>query len=87
MKLHLSPRFKRAYKRLPTHIQADFDNKVTLFTENPFHPSLKTHKLHGKLQECFSFRLRDGYRVLFDFSGSESLDLLDVGKHDIYDRH
>ena len=54
--------------------------------KNPDDPSLKTHKLKGKLQECLAFRLKDGFRVLFEFSRTDSVDLLDVGAHDIYQR-
>jgi mRNA-degrading endonuclease RelE of RelBE toxin-antitoxin system len=86
MQVNLSPRFKRSYKKVPRHIQSDFDEKIILFTKDPYHPSLKTHKLTGKLQECLGFYLRDGYRVLFEFSGLHTIDLLIVGPHDIYKR-
>jgi len=33
----------------------------------PFHPSLHTHKLKGNLADYYSFYLRGGFRVLFDF--------------------
>lgn len=86
IKVNLSSRFKRAYKKLPAQIQDDFDEKITLFIKNPVHPVLRTHKLKGRLQSCLAFRLRDGYRVLFEFSGKDIIDLLDVGPHDSYDR-
>lgn len=86
MRVNLSPRFKRAYKKLPQSIQDDFDEKIVLFIESPYHHLLKTHKLKGKLQECFVFCLRDGYRVLFEFSGQDAMNLLSVGPHDIYER-
>jgi addiction module RelE/StbE family toxin len=84
MVINFSPRFKRAYQKLPSHIQTDFDKQITLFMENPKHPSLKTHKLKGKFQECLAFRLRDGYRVLFEFDTPDIVNLLDTGPHDIY---
>ncbi|MBU1032314.1 type II toxin-antitoxin system RelE/ParE family toxin [Patescibacteria group bacterium] len=84
MNINLSTRFTRAYKRLPSHIQDDFDKKITIFIKNPHHSSLKAHKLKGKYQTCLSFRLRDGYRVLFEFSAPDTVDLLDIGSHDLY---
>lgn len=54
--------------------------------KDPAHPSLRTHKLKGRFQECVAFRLRDGYRVLFEFSTPHIVNLLDVGPHDIYKR-
>ena len=84
MHVNISPRFRRGYKKLPDYIKDDFDEKIILFVKNPRHPKLKTHKLKGKLQKCLSFRLRDGYRVLFEFSSSQTINLLDVGPHDKY---
>ncbi|MBU0978755.1 type II toxin-antitoxin system mRNA interferase toxin, RelE/StbE family [Patescibacteria group bacterium] len=86
MEINLSPRFKRSYKKTPRYIQKDFDKKINTFIKTPDHPSLKTHKLKGRLQECLAFRLRGGYRVLFEFCGSNHVDLLDIGSHDIYER-
>ena len=86
MYVNLSPRFERSYKKMPHHIQSDFDQKINLFVENPYHPSLRTHKLKGKLQECLAFCLKDGYRVLFEFSEPDTVDLLEIGSHDIYKR-
>lgn len=64
MIVNFSSRFKRAYKKLPPHIQNDFDKQITLFMRNPNHPSLRTHRLKGRFQECLAFRLKAGYRVL-----------------------
>ena len=87
MVINLSPRFTRAYKNLPKHIQKDFKEKIQAFIKDPRSPSVKTHKLKGRLQSCLAFRLRDGYRVLFDFSAADTVNMLDVGPHDIYKRY
>ncbi len=84
--INLSSRFKRDYKKIPLHIQDNFDEKIKLFIKNPNHPSLKTHKLKGRLQACLAFCLRDGYRVLFEYSGINCLDLLAIGHHDYYNK-
>jgi addiction module RelE/StbE family toxin len=84
MFVNLSPRFKRSYKNLPRPVQTDFQTKIQIFIENPYHHALKTHKLKGRLQECLAFRLRDGYRVLFEFSSTDTVNLLDIGSHDVY---
>lgn len=84
MKINLSPRFKRSYKKLPIKIQDDFDKKIVFFAKDTRDPKLDSHKLNGKLQACLSFYLKDGYRVLFEFRARDELDLLDVGPHDKY---
>lgn len=86
IKINLSSKFKRAYKKLPVHIQTDFDKKIKFFFVNPLDPKLKTHKLKGRLQSCQAFRLKNGFRVLFEFSSSDIVDLLSVGPHDLYEK-
>ncbi|MBI5222325.1 MAG: cytotoxin [Candidatus Magasanikbacteria bacterium] len=87
MLVNLSPRFTRSYNNLPRHIQENFKIKIQIFIQDPRHPALKTHKLKGRLQECLAFRLQDGYRVLFEFSSTDTVNLLDIGPHDIYRKY
>ncbi|MBU4332676.1 type II toxin-antitoxin system RelE/ParE family toxin [Patescibacteria group bacterium] len=86
MIVHREPRFIRAYQKLPDYIREDFDKKIIIFENNPGDPRLRTHKLGGKLRECFSFYLRDGFRVYFEFLGKSEVDLLYVGPHNGYRR-
>ena len=45
MKINISSRFGRAYKRLPKHVKDDFDNKISIFIKDTKDSKLKTHKL------------------------------------------
>ncbi|MFH0755162.1 MAG: type II toxin-antitoxin system mRNA interferase toxin, RelE/StbE family [bacterium] len=81
--INRSSRFKRAYKHLPNNIKDDFDKKIIIFIKDPKDLRLRTHILKGKLQECLAFCLRDGFRVLFEFTG-DTINLLDVESHDKY---
>ena len=49
---------------------------------NPYDPSLKTHKLSGKLQEFWSFSIDYDERVLFYFTEDEKAVFVDIGSHD-----
>ena len=84
IKVNISSRFKRSYKKLPLFAQDDFDKKIKLFIKNPSDKIFKTHKLKGKLRTCLSFCLCDGYRVLFEFSKRDAVNLLAIGSHDSY---
>lgn len=84
MFVNISPKFKRSYKKIPIPIQDDFDEKIKFFMNNPKNKRLRIHKLNGNLQNCLSFCLRDGYRVLFEFELKDSVNLLDIGAHDKY---
>ena len=40
--------FDRLFQDLPKHIQRKAAIRTDLFKENPFHPTLRTEKLHPK---------------------------------------
>lgn len=86
MRVNRSSRFKRSFRKLPSSIQDDFERKIKRFFQNPFDPSLKTHKLHGNLASYYAFYLQDGYRVLFDFEDDNNILLVNIGSHDDYEK-
>jgi mRNA-degrading endonuclease YafQ of YafQ-DinJ toxin-antitoxin module len=86
MIINRSNRFKRAFKKMPTFIQEDFIDKIKIFASNPQDSRLKTHKLRGKLEECYAFNLKNGFRVFFDFTGANQINLFYIGPHDHYQR-
>jgi mRNA-degrading endonuclease YafQ of YafQ-DinJ toxin-antitoxin module len=54
-----------------------------LLEENPFHPSLRLHRLKGILKEYHSVSIDMKYRVLIDLIVTdEKIILLDIGTHD-----
>lgn len=81
---YFSPRFKRAFKQIPSIVKVDLKVRLELFMANPFHPFLRTHKLRGRMAECYAFELHGGFRVLFCFHDDQVLYLIDVGSHDAY---
>lgn len=84
MKINRSTRFKRSFKKLPPHVQDDFDQKIKIFFSSPFHPSLRTHRLSGNLADYYGFYLQDGFRVIFEFVEADSALLVNIGSHDDY---
>ena len=84
MKVAYSPSFLRQYNKLPSELQEEVYERIALFSENPIHPFLKTHKLKGKFQGRFSFSVNYSYRILFCYISKNEIFLLAVGDHDIY---
>lgn len=78
--------FKRSYKkRIRTNsiLKENFWDAVELFVKNPFHPSLKTHKLTGKLHGLWAFSAGDDCRIVFKFlNENKSVLLIDIGTYD-----
>jgi addiction module RelE/StbE family toxin len=82
--------FKRAYKSLirkHPELKPKTENILRLLAENPFNPSLQTHKLKGQLAGSWACTVEYDCRIVFDFienskSGDEEILLLDIGSHD-----
>ena len=58
--IDFSKSFKRAFKRIVRNnkiSEDDFFEKLDVFTNNPFEPNLRTHKLSGKLKHLWAFSL------------------------------
>jgi len=72
---------KKWKKKHPELIKI-FENKLTLFVDNPFHISLKTHSLSGNLKECWAFSITYEQRLIFKFISDDKVLLIDVGTHD-----
>jgi len=86
MKIYYSPKFERLYKKLPKDTQLLAEKKERIFRQDPFHPTLKTHKLKGKLFEFWAFSVDYKYRIIFEFLGNKSeCRFHSIGGHDIYD--
>jgi mRNA-degrading endonuclease YafQ of YafQ-DinJ toxin-antitoxin module len=50
---------------------------------NPFHPSLRLHKLQGKLNEYHSVSINLSYRIVIDLVITEAQIIpIDIGAHD-----
>ena len=79
-----SPHFKRSFARLSPKVQKKVAARVVLFEANSQHPSLKTHKLKGKLKDRWSFSIDRRYRVAFKFVNGDQVVYLDVGDHEVY---
>ncbi len=85
MEVSFSASFKRAFKKRiqgNTDLEAKFWQKLEQFTINPFDPSLKNHKLSGKLKNLWSFSVDYDERVLFYFTEDEKAVFVDIGSHD-----
>jgi addiction module RelE/StbE family toxin len=82
--------FKRSFKALIREkkgIELKISEKLDLLVREPFHPSLRTHKLKGKLSGAWAFTVEYDCRIVFNFvknqtSGEEEILLIDIGTHD-----
>ncbi len=84
IKVAYSPAFKRAYKKTlknNSSRQILFQQKISLFLQDPFHPQLRTHKLSGVLKDFYSFSIEYDLRVIFYFISDTEVVLENIGTH------
>lgn len=83
--IHFNKDFSDQFKSLPALIQKKAIKQEQLFRENPFHPSLRLHKLKGKLDGLWSISLDRKHRIIFDVLGDGDILFISIGTHSIYE--
>jgi len=76
---------KRAAKFFKKHpeLKERYAKTLYLLQDNPFHPSLRLHKLKGSLAEYHSVSIDMSYRITIDFVIEDGVIVpIDIGGHD-----
>lgn len=90
MEVVWSSGFKRSFRKI-TKKNPQLKNQIVkvlrLLADDPFTPSLKSHKLTGDLAGLWSCSVAYDCRIIFNFSEDENLLemvilLIDIGNHD-----
>ena len=84
MEINTSSYFDKKYKKLSQKLKDKAKQKEILFRADRFHPSLETHKLHGKDRELWAFSIDRKYRIKFAFVSRDHVLFVDIGTHDVY---
>ena len=75
---------RKLVKRNPA-IASDLQSTLVLLSDDPFHPSLRTHKLKGQLSNSWACSMTYETRIVFafvEFEGQEAILLESVGTHE-----
>ena len=83
--LYTDSYLKRARKFIKKHpeLVSQYEKTLKLLEINPNHPSLRLHKLHGKLSELYSVSINISYRISIIFLiEDDKIILIDLGSHD-----
>ena len=71
------------FKKQHPELKNQYSKTLFLLEVNPFHPSLRLHKLQGNLQEFYPVSINMKCRILLDFIiQDDQIILLDIGSHD-----
>ena len=90
MKIVWDNHFKRAFKKFVKKnpdFQERIINVLDILSEDPFTPSLKSHKLTGTLEGLWACSVAYDCRIVFTFYQDEQsqeslIVLVDIGSHD-----
>ena len=75
-------RAKKFFKKHP-EILSQYEKTLKLLELHPTHPSLRLHKLKGRLSELFSVSINITYRITIIFLIEDNRIVpVDIGKHD-----
>ncbi|MCF8357050.1 MAG: type II toxin-antitoxin system mRNA interferase toxin, RelE/StbE family [Melioribacteraceae bacterium] len=76
---------KRAAKFFKKHpeIISQYEKTLKILEINPQHPSLRLHKLRGKLSDLYSVTINISYRIVISFLIKKNQIIpVDIGSHD-----
>ncbi|MDO8582534.1 MAG: type II toxin-antitoxin system mRNA interferase toxin, RelE/StbE family [bacterium] len=82
--IYYTSRFQKSARSLPRSVQAAFLLKESVIRKNIFHPSLATHKLHGKYKAYYALTVTNHYRIIFEFLNPNEILFIDIDTHEIY---
>ena len=75
----------RSFLKIHPELVAPYKKTRILLKTNPFHPSLRLHKLKGRLNHYQSVSINLQYRILIDFIiQDDRIILIDIGNHSLY---
>ncbi len=83
--IYLDSYNKKASKFIKKHkdLLKQYEKCLKLLEIDPFHPSLRLHKLQGKLDGICSVSINITYRIAIDcIIEDEKIVLIDIGHHD-----
>ncbi len=78
---------KLAEKWIKKHriLKDKYYNTIQMLEINPFHNSLRLHKLKGEISEFYSVSIDLKHRIIIDFLIEDNkITLLNIGDHSVY---
>lgn len=83
--LYTASYIKKAERFTRSHpdLIPQYEKTLKLHEVNPFHPSLRLHRLKGPLSDLYSVSINISYRITLEFLiKDKSIIPVDVGKHE-----
>lgn len=88
VEIFYSVRFRKEHATLSHEVKVKVKmvKAVEFFTENVLHPSVRLHKLSGKLKGLWSISIDRKHRILVRPMKGNTYLFISVGNHSIYEK-
>ncbi len=73
--------FKKHYKKIPLNIRRQFDERLRLFEQDPYHATLNNHALSGERLGQWSINVTGDWRAVYFFKDSTTVIFIDINTH------
>ena len=83
--IYSGPYIKKEKKFIKKHpdLVLQYEKTIELLEMNPYHPSLRMHKLTGKLNDLYSVYINITYRLSIEFiMQDDKIIPVDIGTHE-----
>lgn len=84
MEVFYYPSFLRQIKKLPKSVRESAIERTKTFIKNPRDPSLKLHKLTGRLKGYLAFSVDYRFRIVLEVRAQQAF-FHSIGDHSIYE--
>lgn len=81
MKIVYSKQFVKQYKNLTPKLQRQTKARIEFWKEHPGDPTLRLHKLKGKLSNFYSINITGDIRALYEIIGGDVYLYEMIGSH------
>lgn len=80
---HSYSRRAARFARKHPELMGQYEKTLKLLEVNPFHPSLRLHRLRGKLQDLHSISINISYRITLELiMHKKTIIPVSIGTHD-----
>jgi len=80
MDVFLTKNFSKQYQKLPQRLQEKVEERLGLFSLNPFDTTLRNHALKGSRKGSWSINITGDYRALYTVQDDTAI-FIAIGTH------
>lgn len=81
-----SEKFLKNFEKCDENIKQKAIIQLEMLKTNPFHPSLRLHKLSWKFEWLRSISINMSFRIIFEPYENWDILLVSIGNHSIYNK-